>query len=87
MKMIATLGDRSMTISSPDLETRPTIEGPLWEDFAGTASIEWWLDLFGQPRLHIWPEIDFALALGKRGAITTEWLEPIFETPTGDLVF
>lgn len=76
MKVIVRFETLEMVIESPDISTRPTITGTLWETMKST-SIEDWLVLYRQPRFNRFEEIDFAIGIQKDSLMTVEWIEPI----------
>jgi hypothetical protein len=76
MKAVVTAGQLQMIIESPNIDTRPTIKGDLWELFRG-LDLEAWLLLYKQPEVNRYIEIDFALALTKDKFLNVEFIEPI----------
>lgn len=76
MKVRVRYANAEMIIESPDLYTRPTITGELWDAMKVTP-ISTWLILYGQQRFNIYEEIDFALGIQNDPLMTVEWLEPI----------
>ncbi len=76
-----------MTIQTPDMYTRPTISGTLWETMKDTT-ISAWLDLYRQSRFNRFEEIDFALALMKDPLMEVTFVEPIdgYEAEDGCVV-
>lgn len=87
MKIIAKMNTLELIIQSPDIYTKPTIKGTLW-DVLKDIPITAWLFLYKQPRTNKYEEIDFALALQKDPLVTVEWLEPIdgYESTEGYIV-
>lgn len=76
MKVRVRFATAEMIIESPDVYTRPTITGELWDAMKVTP-ISSWLTLYGQERFNIYEEIDFALGIQKDPLMTVEWIEPI----------
>ncbi len=87
MKVIVRFESLEMTIESPDMYTKPTISGTLWDTMKDTP-ISAWLALYRQPRFHGFEEIDFALSLLKDPLMEVEFIEPIdgYEAPEGCVV-
>ena len=87
MKVIVRFDTAEMIIESPDIYTRPTISGTLWETMKGTP-ISAWLALYRQPRFHSFEEIDFALGLLNDPLMEVNFVEPIdgYEAPEGCVV-
>lgn len=87
MKVIVKLGSTEMVIQSPNMYTRPTITGPLWEAFKDSP-LEHWLTLYKGHQIHKYIEIDFALALKNDPQLVVEFVEPIdgYESTYTDIV-
>ena len=87
MKVIVRFESLEMTIESPDMCTRPTISGTLWETMKDTP-ISAWLDLYRQPRFHSFEEIDFALGLLNDPLMEVNFVKPIdgYQAPEGCVV-
>jgi hypothetical protein len=87
MKVIVRFESLEMTIQTPDMNTRPTISGTLWETMKDTP-INAWLDLYRQSRFNRFEEIDFALALMKDPLMEVNFVEPIdgYEAEDGCVV-
>jgi hypothetical protein len=76
MKVRVRYATAEMIIESPNVYTRPTITGVLWDAMKATP-ISTWLSLYGQQRFNIYEEIDFALGIQNDPLMTVEWIEPI----------
>jgi hypothetical protein len=76
VKVIVRFETLEMVIESPDISTRPTIKGSLW-DTMKTTPIEDWLILYRQERFNRFEEIDFAIGIQRDSLMTVEWIEPI----------
>lgn len=76
MKVRVRFETLEMIIESPDIYTRPTITGELWDAMKITP-ISTWLTLYGRKRFNIYEEIDFALGIKNDPDMTVEWIEPI----------
>jgi hypothetical protein len=76
MKAVITAGELQMIIQSPDMDTRPTIKGDLWNVFSG-LDLEAWLFFYKQAEVNRYIEIDFALALMNDPLLSVKWIEPI----------